>query len=237
LRRGFTLVEVLIAGSILVVIIIIVTGLFTTTNAAYETEVPLREAQVKAQQICDALVKEVGEGRAGMVWSAAGEAMPSGVTAPSAFVFLSARDAQGRFVMNGATMQPGWQKTIAYVPLANYPSTGTVSLSRFDFGTGSVPSTIEGYVPRLALTSAQVKLEWVPTAGGTAVLSVIKSRSAGVIQCTSLLRFSIEYAKSFTKSDGTLYTTGAWNINVTISARSSGRAAKAAHDASIVPRN
>jgi prepilin-type N-terminal cleavage/methylation domain-containing protein len=147
MRRGFTLLEVMIASSILIVVFIVIYALFSTSDTSYRSETSLRTAQINAQRVVDEFVNEAAESGKARIWSAGVSIMPANPAKLSkALVFVSARDAAHAFILNG--MQPNWQKTVAILPL---PATdGTFALWRFELapattnqmGCASVTATV-----------------------------------------------------------------------------------------------
>ncbi len=220
-RAGLSLIEVVIAAAILVVVILIITSLFFTTDTAYRTEVPIRDAQVKCQKLVDEIAKEISEGSTSMVWTTQVTtelpALPTDVD--DALVFLSARDpATGNFVTDSTTMQPVWQKAVAYVPLRN--AQGEVEIRRFDFGATSLPSPVTGNTPLISTTSANVVLDWAPTS-----VQTTKTRTSGILHLGTATKFALARQTVTPTSGGEPILTGGpftrdvWSIEVSVSVR------------------
>jgi hypothetical protein len=225
------LIEVVVAGSIAVIIIIIITGLFMTTDNAYRNEVPLREAQVRSQQVLDGLAKEIHEIAANAVFTVpvTGENLPTGISAPNALVILSARNSTGKFEHSGVTMEPIWKRTIAYMVL-NKPQNKGVALYKLDFGVGSGPDDPANQYPTLKaitpwLATGPIQLEWRKKVGSILVSppgTVQISRGKAVIAFDEVTAFSVVNPKltsttadDFVKSDGGLYAPDVWKISIT----------------------
>jgi hypothetical protein len=198
-RRGTTLVEVTVAGALLIFVVIIVAGLVHTTDRAYSTELPLRERQVRCQGVVDGISGEILEGTLQAVWTLPieGEPATEGIDAPEGLLFLSARDASGNFVTDGVTLVRIFQKAVAYLPLRRLDSsgqfTGEVELVRFDFAAGSLPDPWEGRVPRITATTSDVTLDWI--GASPPVTRTLHRRTGGVCVLPNLVRFSVENTK------------------------------------------
>jgi hypothetical protein len=197
----------------------------------------------------------VQESSGRVLWSVgvAAETLPSGVQAPRALVFLSARDASGRFVTDGMTLQPIWQKAIAYIPLnvlnASGAPDGTVALYRFDFGPGSVPANLGDLIPQITAGTQDITLEWRPAAGGAAANppgQIAAGRTArGVVTLPGIARFSLSNPMltagtedDLRLADGQTWAADVWNVGVTVNLKlSDGRNHPVRVDATIQGRN
>lgn len=227
-RHGLSLLEVLIAGAILIVVILIITGVFTTTDTAFRTELPIREAQVKSQRLVDEMAKEISEGNTSMIWTSAvqGESLPAGTF--TALIFLSARDVStGAFVTDAVTMQPVWQKAVAFVPIVN--AQGEVEVRRYNFGAASFPNPIGSNVPYIRTDSNNVHLEWktnpsgpITTPPGTRTVG----RSSGILKISPVTRLELAHATTTSSGGGSdpMLTGGpfdrdVWTIHVEVTVR------------------
>lgn len=227
-RHGLSLLEVLIAGAILVVVILIITGVFVTTDTAFRTELPIREAQVKTQRLVDEMAREIGEGDTSMVWTSAvqGESLPSGTF--HALIFLSARNVStGAFVTDAQTMQPVWQKAVAFVPIVN--AQGEVEVRRYNFGAASFPNPIESNVPYIHTDANNVHLEWKtnptgPVAAPPGTLTV--RRSSGILKISPVTRLELAHATTTSSGGGSdpvlaggPFNRDVWTLHVQVTVR------------------
>jgi hypothetical protein len=216
LSRGVTILEVSIAGLILIVVILITMGLAQTGDHAVTTEISLRQAQFRCRQILSEIERELHDGR--HVWSAPVTGTPGFA---QALVYLTAVADSGKYATDPMTLQPLWQRTVAYVPAGD-------SLIRFDFGPGSWPADLTGASPRIEVKSASVVLEWV--SGATLVTppgSKSLARPAGIVRVPSLSLFQAQQDSS-----------GLWNLSLAVSVPlGQGRSGSARVDAAIRGRN
>jgi hypothetical protein len=219
-----TLVEVTIAGAIVLVVVLVASGLFLASDRAYRSEVPLRGRQVRCQQIVDEIARDLHEGGKTNCWlvDTIGETLPAGVDAPKTLVLLSARDDAGNFIVDPSSLAPIWQRTLAYVPLN--AENGQAVLSRIDFGSGSVPSPLTGRVPRITASPSTLRLEWL--SGGSPVTPpgiVDRPRNLAVLRLPSLERFRMSnpFQTAGTQDDyalggGGTWAADVWNVGVSI---------------------
>jgi hypothetical protein len=231
-----------------VLLIVVVSGLVNTSDRAYATQVPLRERQVRCQGALDAVAKEIREGRTSAAWlcPVSGETLPADVQAPFALVVLSARDGSGRFIASGTSLLPVWQKAVIYAPLNVLDSSGECALHRFEIF--SVPPTPTSARPVLAVTPTNVRLEWVPLAGGPFLNppgSIQIGRAAGVCVLPRLVRFvannpklTATTADDFTLPGGSTWAPDLWTLGVSCALRlEGGRTLSIKADSTIQGRN
>jgi hypothetical protein len=211
-RAGLSLVEVLVASAILIVVVIVITGLFGTTDEAYRTETPLREAQVRCQAAVDAIAREIQEGSGSLCWavSVQGESLPAG--ADRALLFASARGADGNFVRLATTLEPVWQRAIAYIPLR--APDATVSLYRFDFGVGSLPGGFTGVAPRIVASASAVSIEWRDGSNNLIAGPVSRGRLTGIGQCPDLAAFALGNPDTIQRAEGGTYQANVWTVGI-----------------------
>ena len=215
-RDGFTLTEVMIASSLVIVVFIIIYAVFDTSDKAYWTQVPLKEAQIATQKTLEAVSYETQETGLDFVWAApiTGESLPAGVQ--QAMVWASARSSGGQF-MTDSSFQPLWQKTVALVPLTQ--TDGTVTLTRFEFAPP--PPASPTCTPRISVTAspAQLTLSWLDGGGAVAATSSAIPRSLGIKQLPNLPQFSITPVTSITDASGAVVSVALIKIRADVSAR------------------
>lgn len=199
-RGGFSFTEVMIASVILMVVIIIVYAVFDTSDKAYWTQVPVKEAQINVQKVLESVSYETHESGLDFVWGApiTGETLPAGVQ--QSMVWASARDANNTFITN-ASFQPTWQKTLALVPLNL--ADGTVALFRFTFAT--TPPASPTCTPRINVQSGPgtLSLSWLDSGGVVISTSATVARTSGVKQLPNLNLFSITPVTNVVDAQGT----------------------------------
>lgn len=186
--RGFSLLEVVIASTILIVVILIIYAVFDSSDKTYRTQVPMREAQVNVQKILELASSEATESGLDFIWGAAitGETHPGQLN--TALVWPSARDASNQFMTN-ASGTPMWQKTRALIPL-NHPDGTTVSLYRFEIPT--VPPAVPACYPRIVVTALDVSIQWLRVSdNGIQLTSTAVLRTAGIAQLPNMNLFAI----------------------------------------------
>lgn len=186
-RNGLTMIEVMIASSILIVVVLIIYAVFDSSDKTYRTQVPVKEAQFKCQKLLENVSREAHESGNDFIWGAAisGETHPTGLT--TAMVWASARNVADQFVTDGS-YQPVWQKTMALVPL-NEPD-GTVTLYRYSFQT--TPPAMPACYPQVLISGSTLQIQWLRTSDGAVEsTSIAVSRSSGIKELTEAMLFTV----------------------------------------------
>jgi hypothetical protein len=197
MRKGFTFLEVMIASTVLIVVVIIIYAAFDSSDKAYWTQVPLKEAQLKVQKLLEETSTETHESGLDFVWRAdvAGESLPA--NASRALVWASARNSSNQFVTN-VSFQPVWQRTLALVPLNE--ADGTLSLRRYSFST--TPPATPTCTPRIVVTTGDLLVQWVDSGGNVVATSPTVARGTGVKALTALTGFTVTPVSTITDSSG-----------------------------------
>jgi hypothetical protein len=188
-RFGLTLLEVLIASSILIVIALIIYAVFDSSDKTYRTQVPIKEAQIGVQKVLELAAKEATESGLDFIWGASvtGEAHPAGLN--TALVWASARSGTNMFMTN-ASYQPIWQKCMVLIPLNN-PDGTTVSLYRFTVPT-TPPNTATCYPQVSVVGGTNIQITWLRVSdNGVENTSALVARSTGVMELANMQLFAV----------------------------------------------
>lgn len=162
-RSGFTMMEVMIASSILIVVFIVIYATFDTADTSYRNESSLRSAQLMAQQKVDEFVTEAAETGRGLLWVAPVTITPSNPTGlRSALVYLSARDSSTKqYVLTG--LNPDWQNTVVVLPLPS--SQGGYELVRYQMAEPTAAQVAVAANTTISVTATDVYVNFYEACG------------------------------------------------------------------------
>jgi hypothetical protein len=177
MRRGFSLLEVTIASSLIIVVLIVIYGLFDSSDKAYWTHVPMKEAQITLQKTLETVSFETQETNTDNIWETAVSGGGLGAMVNEALVWTSARNSSNQYIMDSEG-KPVWQRTIALVPVVSPGQ--TVTLHRFTFtltppiGITVTPKIIIASNNVVTLQFLDAGFQVVGTSGGIPASSAVK---------------------------------------------------------------
>jgi prepilin-type N-terminal cleavage/methylation domain-containing protein len=169
-KRGFTLLEVVIAVAILAIVLSTLYLLLFASTKMSQQEMAVRDMQFQLQLMTDRLSQEMRESSQPLIRTQdfVDPAMPTGNQ--TLVVMVSARDAGNTFMTGNA--QPLWQKLVVYAPAWN-AALNMGELRRYEVSPIPPEYLDVAFVPGIVVTAADIDLGSVTIArsGGERVLS------------------------------------------------------------------
>jgi prepilin-type N-terminal cleavage/methylation domain-containing protein len=111
--RGFTLLEVILASSLLAILLALIFSAFSTGMTAYDTVYFISCAQERLHICMEEILGELMEANPQYIWVSSFNE-EGFENAQELLVFLSARSEGGEFVVSNG--QPQWQSVVVYLP-------------------------------------------------------------------------------------------------------------------------
>lgn len=173
---GLSFIEVIVASMLLILVMGLTYALFLAGLGSYDTEVPIREAQLRLQHRLDQMTQEIREASNDFFWAGNFSDAAFANPAQAWVMHPDARDAGGTPVVRN--LQPVWQKAVLYAPY-RHPRDGG-QLRKYII-TPIPPSWTKAGTPinvTFTATTIDVNGVTVPREGGTVVLDSLSQFSA-----------------------------------------------------------
>lgn len=160
MRRGFTLLEVLIASAIMAIVFALAYAMIFSATQLSQSELALRDRQSQLQQVEDRLAAEIRESSPSLIRVTAftDTALPS--SSQTVLTIVSARNANQQFQVQNAA--PSWQKVIVYAPYWD-ATLDTGELRRYEIAPAPGNFTDATRTPTVTVTATTLTL------GGTTI--------------------------------------------------------------------
>lgn len=188
---GFTLLETLIASTLLAALLILMLSISTTGTESYSFASTLVDTQVLLHRQLEGIFGELLESNPGYIWvSTFADPLRSGQNR-QAITYVSARSKGGQFVVSNGS--PSWQSVVTYCPYTWTDIDGTKIevLRRYEYTGAPSAYTDESFAFTFAATTTQLTMPNGVTftrSGGEKILDNLKSFS---VTGTYPLRLSI----------------------------------------------
>lgn len=207
-ESGLTLLEVLIATTLLAVLLLLCLDITATATKSSSTATALTDAQIILHTQMESIFAELLEANPAYVWTATfADPLISGQTR-QAIIFLTARRQDNSFqIVNGV---PSWQSIIVYCPFTSVEADGSIlhQLKRYVYL--SVPSlyTGDGFTLTFAATASTLTLPQGVTFSRDGGTSMLRNLSTMTVTGSYPLRLSVTtLAKTLDSSIPVMLTT------------------------------